>query len=93
LVLSRPNILPSQARGPRACFDFPDGVDFGLQPVRADAQEAFLLRNTGNAGGRFTLSVPPPYAVTPTDGYLAAGGSMQASAILAQFWRNSAQFF
>jgi hypothetical protein len=37
--------------------------------------------------------VPPPYAVTPTDGYLAAGGSMQASAILAQFWRNSAQFF
>ena len=21
--------------------------------------------------------MPPPYAVTPTDGYLAAGGSMQ----------------
>ena len=82
-------LVSISARGPRACFEFPDGVDFGLQPVRADAQEAFLLRNTGNAGGRFTLSVPPPYAVTPTDGYLAAGGSMQASAILAQFWRNS----
>lgn len=22
------------ARGPRACFEFPDGVDFGVQPVR-----------------------------------------------------------
>ena len=31
-----------QARGPRACFDFPDAVDFGLQPVRACAEEVPL---------------------------------------------------
>lgn len=27
-------VVAVSARGPRACFDFPDGVDFGLQPVR-----------------------------------------------------------
>ena len=32
-------IIGVSARGPRACFDFPDAVDFGLQPVRACAEE------------------------------------------------------
>ena len=27
-------VVAVSARGPRACFEFPDGVDFGLQPVR-----------------------------------------------------------
>ena len=65
------------ARGPRSCFEFPDGVDFGLQPVRANATEAFLLRNTGLADGRFVLSVPKPFSVTPSDGALKAGEAMQ----------------
>ena len=64
-------------RGPRACFEFPDGVEFGLQPVRANATEAFLLRNTGNAEGRFVLSVPPPFTVTPSDGRLRSGEAQQ----------------
>jgi hypothetical protein len=33
-------VIGISARGPRACFDFPDAVDFGLQPVRACAEEA-----------------------------------------------------
>ena len=45
--------------------------------VRKESQEAFLLRNTGSADGRFSLSVPPPFAVTPCDGSLAAGQAMQ----------------
>ena len=65
------------ARGPRPCFDFPDGVDFGLQPVRARAEEAFLLRNSGLCEGRFSLEVMPPFAVTPCDGRLGAGQSVQ----------------
>ena len=38
-------VIGISARGPRACFDFPDAVDFGLQPVRACAEEALLLHN------------------------------------------------
>ena len=70
-------VVMLSARGPRPCFEFPDGVDFGLQPVRANATEAFLLRNTGDTDGRFVLSVPPPFTVTPSDGSLPAGGSQQ----------------
>ena len=70
-------VVMISARGPRACFEFPDGVDFGLQPVRANATEAFLLRNTGGADGRFVLSVPAPFSVTPSDGALRAGEAMQ----------------
>ena len=47
------------------------------RPVRANASEAFLLRNTGLADGRFVLSVPPPFSVTPSDGSLRAGEAMQ----------------
>jgi len=70
-------VVMISARCPRPCFEFPDGVDFGLQPVRANASEAFLLRNTGKADGRFVLSVPAPFSVTPSDGALKAGGAMQ----------------
>lgn len=42
-----------------------------------DAQETYLLRNSGNAEGRFNLTVPEPFAVTPRDGSLAAGQAMQ----------------
>ena len=70
-------LVTVRARGPRACFEFPDGVDFGLQPVRINSEEAFLLRNTGASDGRFALSVPPPFSVTPLDGSLAAGAAMQ----------------
>lgn len=31
-------VVTVSARGPRACFEFPDAVDFGLQPVRLQAQ-------------------------------------------------------
>ena len=72
-------VVMISARGPRPCFEFPDGVDFGLQPVRASASEAFLLRNTGTADGRFVLSVPAPFSVTPSDGALKAGEAMQLS--------------
>ena len=70
-------LVSISARGPRACFEFPDGVDFGLQPVRANATEAFLLRNTGVANGRFVLSVPQPFSVSPSDGALKAGEALQ----------------
>ena len=70
-------LVSVSARGPRPCFEFPDGVDFGLQPVRAHASEAFLLRNTGIADGRFVLSVPLPFSVLPSDGALKAGESLQ----------------
>ncbi|KAL1499824.1 hypothetical protein AB1Y20_012509 [Prymnesium parvum] len=70
-------VVAVSARGPRACFEFPDGVDFGTQPVRADATEAFLLRNSGAKDGRFALIVDPPFSVTPSDGWLAAGEAMQ----------------
>ena len=70
-------VVMISARGPRPCFEFPDGVEFGLQPVRANATEAFLLRNTGNADGRFVLSVPRPFEVTPSDALLRAGESLQ----------------
>ena len=70
-------IVSISARGPRPCFEFPDGVDFGLQPVRANATEAFLLRNTGVSEGRFVLSVPAPFSVTPSDGALQAGDALQ----------------
>jgi len=77
-VTEREKFLVSlRARGPRPCFEFPDAVDFGLQPVRVTAQEAFLLRNTGAKEGRFSLSVPEPFAVMPSDGVLGAGQATQ----------------
>jgi len=77
-VTEREKFLVSlRARGPRPCFEFPDAVDFGLQPVRVAAQEAFLLRNTGSKEGRFSLSLPQPFAVKPSDGVLGAGEAMQ----------------
>ena len=45
--------------------------------VRARAEEAFLLRNSGLCAGRFSLEAVPPFSVTPCDGRLEAGQSMQ----------------
>ena len=45
--------------------------------MRKESQEAFLLRNSGDRDGRFSLSVPRPFAVMPTDGSLGAGQAMQ----------------
>ena len=42
--------------------------------VRARAEEAFLLRNSGLCAGRFSLEAVPPFSVTPCDGRLCAGG-------------------
>ena len=49
----------------------------GHTQVRADATEAFLLRNTGDTGGRFAVSVEPPFSVAPSDGWLGVGDAMQ----------------
>ena len=77
-VTEREKFLVSvRARGPRPCFEFPDAVDFGLQPVRVAAQEVFLLRNTGLRDGRFSLSVAAPFSVSPSDGLIAAGQAAQ----------------
>ena len=52
-------VIGISARGPRACFDFPDAVDFGLQPVRACAEEVRAVPAAPSTlCGRGTLSSP-----------------------------------
>ena len=74
-----------RARGPQPCFEYPDAVDFGLQPVRVAAQEVFLLRNTGLRGlkAAFELvSQDEPsraigyYSLEPNEGIVDEDGSV-----------------
>ena len=70
-------VVPMRARGPRAQLDFPDLIAFGTHPVRSLSSEAVLVRNTGGRASRVSVSVPPPFSVTPAHALLAVDEAVQ----------------
>jgi hydrocephalus-inducing protein len=72
-------LVPIRCVGARAILDFPDEVDFGINPVKYEASKTLLIRNIGNREARFNLDTKSPFSVTPSQGILNIGECMQIS--------------
>lgn len=69
--------VPVVAVGASAALDFPDLVDFGSSPAKAEAHQTVFVRNVGSKAAHFGLSAPAPFSVTPSAGHLAPGETLQ----------------
>jgi hydrocephalus-inducing protein len=50
-------IIPIRCIGSRAILDFPDEINFSLNPVRHLNSKVLLIRNVGNKDAKFSLKV------------------------------------
>jgi hydrocephalus-inducing protein len=50
-------IIPIRCIGSRAILDFPDEINFSLNPVRHLNSKVLLIRNIGNKDAKFSLKV------------------------------------
>ncbi len=70
-------IVPIVALGAAPALDVPDLVEFGSAPSRTEATQALLVRNVGSRASGFSLRASPPFTVSPSQGYLAPGETLQ----------------
>lgn len=71
-------IVPVVAWGAAAALDFPDAVDFGdAAPTKLECHQTVLVRNVGTKAAGFSLRTHEPFSVSPSDGFLGPGETLQ----------------
>lgn len=66
-------IVPIRAVGCRAMLDFPDQLDFGLVPVKHEAEKPVMIRNVGEKTTKWHIKTPDGFEVNQTEGILEEG--------------------
>ncbi|CAF1310079.1 unnamed protein product, partial [Didymodactylos carnosus] len=72
-------LIPIRAIGSRAILDFPDEVTFPTTAVKSTNSKVLFVRNVGTREARFVLQANKPYYVSPENGILPVGESMQVT--------------
>ncbi|CAF1106189.1 unnamed protein product [Rotaria sordida] len=73
-------LIPIRAIGARAILDFPDSITFPSTPVKStNTSKVLFVRNIGNREARFVLQINKPFHVSPENGLLPVGESMQVT--------------
>ncbi|CAF0804649.1 unnamed protein product [Didymodactylos carnosus] len=72
-------LIPIRAIGSRAILDFPDDVTFQATAVKSINSKVLFVRNVGTREARFMLQANKPYYVSPENGILPVGESMQVT--------------
>ncbi|CAF4507175.1 unnamed protein product, partial [Rotaria sp. Silwood2] len=73
-------LLPVRAIGARAILDFPDSITFSTTAVKStNMSKVLFVRNIGNREARFVLQINKPFHVSPENGLLPVGESMQVT--------------
>ncbi|CAF3321831.1 unnamed protein product [Rotaria socialis] len=73
-------LVPIRAIGARAILDFPDSITFPTTAVKSNNMSKVLfVRNIGNREARFVLQINKPFHVSPENGLLSVGESMQVT--------------
>ncbi|CAF4044298.1 unnamed protein product, partial [Rotaria magnacalcarata] len=73
-------LVPIRAIGARAILDFPDSITFPTTAVKSNNMSKVLfVRNIGNREARFVLQINKPFHVSPENGLLPVGESMQVT--------------
>jgi hydrocephalus-inducing protein len=71
--------VPIKCIGSRAILDFPDEINFSLNPVKYLNSKVLLIRNIGNKDAKFALNAQHPFSVFPENGVLSVGENMQVT--------------
>ncbi|CAF0941486.1 unnamed protein product [Adineta steineri] len=73
-------LIPIRAIGARAILDFPDDITFPTTAVKStNTSKVLFVRNIGNREARFVLQINKPFIVSPENGLLPVGESMQVT--------------
>ncbi|KAJ3093236.1 hypothetical protein HK100_006746, partial [Physocladia obscura] len=71
--------LPIKATLPEHQLEYPDSIDFVLCPVKETAKRVFQLQNIGELESAFLWEISKPFKITPKEGILAPGQSINVS--------------
>ncbi|KAF5830389.1 hypothetical protein DUNSADRAFT_14652 [Dunaliella salina] len=70
-------LVPVLATGVMPELDLPGAVDMGVSPTKINNRQTLLVRNVSSKATGFRLRTAPPFAVTPTEGFLEEGATVQ----------------
>ena len=70
-------VVPILAAGAAPALDLPDLVEFGSAPAWTETKQTVLVRNVGSQASAFSLHAQTPFKVSPSQGFLAPGETLQ----------------
>ena len=72
-------VVPVIAVGQQPALDLPDIVEFDSVPCKSEVKRTFQVANVGNSQAHFTLATSLNYSISPTEGHLSPGESLQCT--------------
>jgi len=66
-------VVPIRCQGQRAMVSFPDLIDFGICPVKHQSEKPVIIRNVGEKATKWVVSVPAPFSMDKSEGFLEVG--------------------
>lgn len=72
-------VVPVRALGRQPALDVPDVIEFETVPCKSEVRRTFQVANIGQQPAHFAMHTSPSFSVTPSEGQLSPGESLQCT--------------